>query len=93
MSVADVVLVCWLLVIAAAVVVAVRRGRRPADVAAIKPPEGASNGTYVGRLEELEDKYNRLDRRFTRIQGEFNALTRMSAETEEDVNFDPREGP
>lgn len=38
--------------------------------------------SLVGRIEELEDKYNRLDRRFTRIQGEFNALTRMEAEDE-----------
>jgi len=40
--------------------------------------------SLVGRLEELEDKYNRLDRRFTRLQGEFNALTRLSVDVEED---------
>jgi len=54
--------------------------RRPA----IAPPPGAEVVylSLTGRIEELEDKYNRLDRRFTRIQGEFNAYTRVEAEDE-----------
>jgi hypothetical protein len=53
---------------------------------AVPPPPGVevAYSSLVGRLEEVEDKYNRLDRRFTRLQGEFNALTRLSVDVEED---------
>jgi len=44
------------------------------------------------RLEELEDKYNRMERRFTKLQGEFNGYMRDRYEAdqvydeEEDTN-------
>ncbi len=52
-----------------------------------KTPPGSTNGAKSGiaetRLEELEDKYARLDRRFTRMQGEFSALTRLEADDDD----------
>jgi len=44
--------------------------------------EGVRKGPPEARLEELEDKYNRLERRFTRLQGEFNAVTRLEVDEE-----------
>ncbi len=53
-----------------------------------KTPPGSANGARTGiseaRVEELEDKYARLDRRFTRMQGEFSALTRLEADDEDE---------
>jgi hypothetical protein len=40
--------------------------------------------SLVPRLEELEDSYKRLGRRFDRLQGEFSALTRLESEREDD---------
>jgi len=56
------------------------------------PPPGAEIAytALIGRMEELEDKYNRLDRRFTRLQGEFSALTRFQVDEELDEDDSPR---
>lgn len=57
----------------------------------VRPPPGVevAYSSLIGRLEDCEDKYNRLDRRFTRLQGEFNALTRLSVDVEEDDSDKP----
>jgi hypothetical protein len=52
--------------------------RRPA------PGAEVAYTSLVPRLEELEDSYKRLDRRFNRLQGEFSALTRLESEREDD---------
>lgn len=52
--------------------------RRPA------PGPEVAYASLVPRLEDLEDSYKRLGRRFDRLQGEFSALTRLESDREDD---------
>lgn len=54
-------------------------GRRAAPAA----PLAAARPNYEKRLDELDDRYNHLTRRFDRLQGEFNAINRLQTEDEE----------
>jgi len=59
------------------------------DLALVRWPWSQPSETpparLVERVEELEDKYNRLTRRFDRLQGEFNALNRASYDDDDEL--------
>lgn len=52
-------------------------------------PSAAPSSPLEERVEVLEDRYNRILRRFDRLQGEFNALNRFAAadDDEEEEEF------
>jgi hypothetical protein len=54
-------------------------------------PAAPHQRPLVERVEELEDSYHRLERRFVRLQGEFNATTRAVV-NDDDEEYDDGEG-
>jgi len=58
-------------------------------VGASETPAAPLPRDLVERIEELEDRYRRLTRRFDRMQGEFSALVRYDDADEEDEEDGP----
>lgn len=55
------------------------------------PQQSPSFRELQQRVEELEDKYSSLERRFVRMQGEFSAYERWRAEEldDEEEEYEP----